>query len=281
MEKTKKNNKPLIIVLISIISFLVLSIGVLLYVFLLKDDIKQVKKQVELNDKVKLLSLVNNPRNDTIISKDKEVDTTTLGVQKLIVEYKNKFNKKKEYKFSIKIIDTTKPVIECEEVISVPVNTKEINIKATDNSKQDIKPTIEGEYDLTKMGEYKVTVNAKDLSGNKATKKVTIKVTAPNVKLEGFYIAKPEGVWYSIALRDNDYIELETNPCPGMGCGLFQMDGRYKTDGDKLTITLDHQTDDIGEREELKEPSVIELTIKDENTLVNKDFTFNYQDKQW
>jgi hypothetical protein len=131
------------------------------------------------------------------------------------------------------------------------------------------------------MGEYKVTVNAKDLSGNKATKKVTIKVTAPNVKLEGFYIAKPEGVWYSIALRDNDYIELETNPCPGMGCGLFQMDGRYKPDGDKLTITLDHQTDDIGEREELKEPSVIELTIKDENTLVNKDFTFNYQDKQW
>ena len=125
--------------LISIISFLVLSIGVLLYVFLLKDDIKQVKKQVELNDKVKLLSLVNNPRNVTIISKDKEVDTTTLGVQKLIVEYKNKFNKKKEYKFSIKIIDTTKPVIECEEVISVPVNTKEINIKATDNSKQDIK----------------------------------------------------------------------------------------------------------------------------------------------
>lgn len=281
MEKTKKNNKPLIIVLISIISFLVLSIGVLLYVFLLKDDIKQVKKQVELNDKVKLLSLVNNPRNDTIISKDKEVDTTTLGVQKLIVEYKNKFNKKKEYKFSIKIIDTTKPVIECEEVISVPVNTKEINIKATDNSKQDIKPTIEGEYDLTKMGEYKVTVNAKDLSGNKATKKVTIKVTAPNVKLEGFYIAKPEGVWYSIALRDNDYVEYEINPCHGMGCGLFYMDGRYKVEGNKLILNIDHHTDDTLEREEETTPTEMIMVIKDENTIIYNDLIFTYSDKQW
>ena len=281
MEKTKKNNKVLIIILISIISILLLSIGIILYVFLLKDDIKQVKKQVELNDKVNLLSLVNNPRNSTIISKDKEIDTTTLGVQKIKIEYKNKLNKKKVFSFNIKVVDTKKPVIECKDIIEVTVNTTDLNIKVTDNSNQDIKPTIEGEYDLSKMGEYKLTIIAKDLSGNKATKKITLKVTAPNIKTTGFYIAKPIEAWYSIALRDNDYIELETNPCPGMGCGLFSMDGRYKVDGDKLTITLDHQTDDIGERVEMREPSTIELNIKDENTLQNDNYTFNYQDKQW
>ena len=281
MEKTKKNNKVLIIILISIISILLLSIGIILYVFLLKDDIKQVKKQVELNDKVNLLSLVNNPRNSTIISKDKEIDTTTLGVQKIKIEHKNKLNKKKVFSFNIKVVDTKKPVIECEDIIEVTVNTTDLNIKVTDNSNQDIKPTIEGEYDLSKMGEYKLTIIAKDLSGNKAAKKITLKVTAPNIKTTGFYIAKPIEAWYSIALRDNDYIKLETNPCPGMGCGLFSMDGRYKVDGDKLTITLDHQTDDIGERVEMREPSTIELNIKDENTLQNDNYTFNYQDKQW
>ena len=281
MEKTKKNNKVLIIILISIISILLLSIGIILYVFLLKDDIKQVKKQVELNDKVNLLSLVNNPRYSTIISIDKEIDTTTLGVQKIKIEYKNKLNKKKVFSFNIKVVDTKKPVIECEDIIEVTVNTTDLNIKVTDNSNQDIKPTIEGEYDLSKMGEYKLTIIAKDLSGNKAAKKITLKVTAPNIKTTGFYIAKPIEAWYSIALRDNDYIKLETNPCPGMGCGLFSMDGRYKVDGDKLTITLDHQTDDIGERVEMREPSTIELNIKDENTLQNDNYTFNYQDKQW
>lgn len=281
MDKPK-NNKT-IMILIIVIVFLLSVIGVLIYTFIFKDDIKQVKKEVEINKTAKLLDFVNNPRNDTIISKNKEIDTTTLGVQKLKIEYKNRNNKKNTFEFSIKVVDTTKPVIKCESVIKVPVNTTEIKIEVTDNSKEEIKAIIEGNYDLTKIGEYKVNIVAKDSSGNKSSKKVTIKVEAPTYKTTGYYSVKTDEAWYSIALRDNNYVEYEVNPCHGMGCGLFYMDGSYEVDGDKLTLTLDHNTDDTLEREESTEPTIMKLKIKDDNTIIfeEKELEFIYSDKQW
>ena len=277
----RRINKNKVVLLVVSVVFILLLIGVLIYTFQFKDDIKQVKKQVEINKKVKLLDFVNNPKNDTIISKNKEIDTTTLGVQKLSVDYKNKNNKKNTFEFNIKVVDTKKPVIRCENIIKVPVNTSEIKIEASDNSKEEIKTMIEGNYDLTKIGEYKVTIIAKDSSGNKANKKVTIKVEAPTYKTTGYYSVKTDEAWYSIALRDNDYVEYEINPCHGLGCGLFYMDGRYKVDGDKLTLTLDHNTDDTLEREEDKEPTIMEMTIKDDKTIIYNDLIFTYSDKQW
>lgn len=277
----KRINKNKVVLLIVLLIFILLLIGVLLYTFLYKDDIKQVKKQIEINKKAKLLDFINNPKNDTIISKNKEIDTTTLGVQKLSVEYKNRNNKKNIFEFSIKVVDTIKPVIKCESIIKVPVNTSDIKIEASDNSKEDIKTIIEGDYDLTKIGEYKVIIVAKDSSGNKASKKVTIKVEAPTYNTTGYYSVKTDEAWYSITLRDNDYVEYEINPCHGLGCGLFYMDGRYKVDGDKLTLTLDHNTDDTLEREEDKEPTIMEMIIKDDKTIIYNDLIFTYSEKQW
>ena len=204
MDKPKKNKT--IMILIILIVFLLSVIGVLIYTFLFKDDIKQTKKQVEINKTAKLLDFVNNPRNDTIISNNKEIDTTTLGVQNLKIEYKNRNNKKNTFEFSIKVVDTTKPVIKCDSTIKVPVNTSEIKIEASDNSKEEIKTIIEGNYDLTKIGEYKAKVVAKDSSGNKSSKKVTLKVEAPTYKTTGYYSVKTDEAWYSIALRDNNFI---------------------------------------------------------------------------
>ena len=161
--------------------------------------------------------------------------------------------------------------------------TPTLGIKVNDNSKEEIKPIIKGKYDLNNIGEYKITVKATDSSGNTSSKNISIKVVAPKYKTTGYYSVKTDEAWYSIALRDNDYVEYEINPCHGMGCGLFIMDGRYEVNGNKLKLTLDHNTDDTLEREEDTEPTIMELTIKDEKTLIyeEKDLTFTYSEKQW
>lgn len=271
------------IIIISVVIIILIGLGIFLYSFFVKDDLKQVKKDVELNSKTNLLSLFNNPRNDKIITKDKKLDTTTLGVQNLKIEYKTRLGKKETYNFKINVIDTTKPTIECKDIIEVEIDSTDIDIKTKDNSKDDVIVAVEGDYDLGKEGEYKVTIIATDKSGNKATKKVTLKVTGSKVKLTGYYSVKTDEAWYSIALRDNDYVEYEVNPCHGMGCGLFYMDGRYEIKGKKIILTLDHNTDDTLEREEDTEPTVMEITIKDENTLIyeEKDLEFKYAEKQW
>lgn len=271
------------IIIIFVVIIMLIGLGIFLYSFFVKDDLKQVKKDVELNSKTNLLSLFNNPRNDKIITKDKKLDTTTLGVQNLKIEYKTRLGKKETYNFKINVIDTTKPTIECKDVIEVEIDSTDIDIKTKDNSKDDVIVAVEGDYDLGKEGEYKVTIIATDKSGNKATKKVTLKVIGSKVKLTGYYSVKTDEAWYSIALRDNDYVEYEVNPCHGMGCGLFYMDGRYEIKGKKIILTLDHNTDDTLEREEDTEPTVMEITIKDENTLIyeEKDLEFKYAEKQW
>lgn len=271
------------IIIISVVIIMLIGLGIFLYSFFVKDDLKQVKKDVELNSKTNLLSLFNNPRNDKIITKDKKLDTTTLGVQNLKIEYKTRLGKKETYNFKINVIDTTKPSIECKDIIEVEIDSTDIDIKTKDNSKDDVIVAVEGDYDLGKEGEYKVTIIATDKSGNKATKKVTLKVIGSKVKLTGYYSVKTDEAWYSIALRDNDYVEYEVNPCHGMGCGLFYMDGRYEIKGKKIILTLDHNTDDTLEREEDTEPTVMEITIKDENTLIyeEKDLEFKYAEKQW
>ncbi len=271
------------IIIISLIIVFMLSTGIFIYLFLVKNDLKQVKQDVELNSNVKIYSLFNKSRNSKIISKNKKIDTTTLGVQKLKLTYKNRIGKKETLYFSVNVIDTTKPVIKCKDTIEVEIDAQDIKIDTEDNSKDDVIITIEGDYDLGKEGEYNITVVATDKSGNKATKKVLLKVTSPKFSLEGYYTVKTDTAWYSLSFRDNEYVEYEINPCHGMGCGLFYMDGRYKVEGNKLILTLDHNTDDTLEREEDSEPTIMELKIKDDKTLIyeEKDLTFTYSEKQW
>ena len=272
-----KNKK----IIVYIMAFLIIVLGSF-FIYLFSDDIK-IKEDltVELNNKVNILSFVNKPKRNKILTKNELVDTSSLGDKKITIEYLNIFKKKKELNFTIKVVDTIKPVINCEDVISIPVNTPKLEIKASDNSNENINAVIEGNYDLRKVGEYKITVKATDSSENTEIKKVTLKVEAPKYKMDGYYSVKTDEAWYSIMLRDNDYVEYEVNPCHGMGCGLFYMDGRYKVEGDKIILTLDHNTDDTFEREVDKEPTIMELTIKDENTLIFKELTFTHSDKQW
>ncbi|MBR2833169.1 MAG: D-alanyl-D-alanine carboxypeptidase family protein [Bacilli bacterium] len=77
------------------------------------------------------------------------------------------------------IIDTKKPNIEYKKEIVITLGDEVdlLNgVVVTDNSNEDIKATIEGEYDLKKAGVYKLFYVAKDKSGNESKEEFVLKV---------------------------------------------------------------------------------------------------------
>ncbi|MDF2698761.1 MAG: bca [Haloplasmataceae bacterium] len=83
-------------------------------------------------------------------------------------------NNKTEVIVNVSVVDTTKPVLEGYQDITVLVGTN-INllehIKAIDNFDGDITSNIEliGTYDINKAGEYQVKIEIEDYSGNYAS----------------------------------------------------------------------------------------------------------------
>ena len=113
-----------------------------------------------------------------VINKDVE----KIGDYNINIVYK-----KLSKKVIIKVVDTTSPEFTTfEENIKIEQTSEEVdlidNFKATDLS--EVKITIEGEYDLTKEGNYEINVIATDSSENKTEKKSTITVYKKEVVKE-------------------------------------------------------------------------------------------------
>lgn len=184
----KKNKKILIIVIVLI---LIIGGGTTAVVLLNNDNNKAEQKEeqkievllndnlkFEINSEVKLLSLVSKDNKAEIISEDETIDTSSLGEKELVIKYKDK-DEEKEHKFKINIVDTTQPTIEAENELSTTQGT-EIdllkNVKVSDNSKEEIKATIEGNYDFNNEGTYNLKYIAVDSSNNKVEKEFVLKV---------------------------------------------------------------------------------------------------------
>ncbi len=116
---------------------------------------------------------------------DYKVDTTKLGQKEITFKYLNEDNIIIPYSFNITVVDDTPPVIWLSSTKSI---TTEYNgnlledIVCADNLDDNPKCEIVGKYNTKKVGEYKLTFNAEDKSGNKTTKKFTLKVKEPSKK---------------------------------------------------------------------------------------------------
>lgn len=123
----------------------------------------------EINSKVSYSDFVKEIKNGILINGDLLVDTTKLGNQNLKLIVKSKDNEEKEFEILIKIVDTIKPVIEGKKEIKIYVG-RDINlldyVRASDNSKEDIKVDVIGKYDLNKTGKYNLKYVAVDSSKN-------------------------------------------------------------------------------------------------------------------
>ncbi len=141
------------------------------------------KQDYEVNSEVKIMSLISKENELEIVNKDDVVDTSKIGEQEVIIKYLDG-DKEKEAVVKINIVDATKPIIEYPKELTTTAGT-EIDllngVKVTDNSNEDITPTIEGSYDINKEGTYNLKYVAVDSSGNKTEEEFVLKV---NKKVE-------------------------------------------------------------------------------------------------
>lgn len=248
MKKIKKNNKKKKIIFIGVIVLLILVAVIAVLIFgRKKTDLVLIKDlDVEINSDVTLLSFVDEVKNGTVVTKDKEIDTSKLGNQNLVIEVKNG-NDTKEYKFTINVIDTTKPEIDARSEITTIVGD-EVDllegVTVSDNSKEEIEVEIKGEYDYDKEGEYELEYYAKDSSGNEISQKFKlIVVSDPNnmtfTTSKGFKGEVIDGVTYidGVLIANKTY-SLPSDYGNGLTSATQSAFGKMNADAKSLGLSL-------------------------------------------
>lgn len=249
IRKKKKNSKIIVIVIILIILCV---IGYFLYTKIKYESNKsnvilKDKLDIEINDEVVLETFVKEIKNGIILNGKDVVDTSKLGKKNVELLIKDKNNYEEKIKFIINVIDTTKPVIEAKKEISTYVGTKIDllkDVKVTDNSKEEIKAKVVGDYDINKAGEYKLKYEASDSSNNKEEVDFVLKVTSdPNNRTfttsKGFSGKVVNGVTYidGILIANKTY-SLPSNYGNGLTWETQNAFNKMKADASTLGLNL-------------------------------------------
>ena len=141
--------------------------------------------EVDVNEKLYNLDAIKNIKNGKIITKKELVNTTKLGKVKVTFQVENFFKKRVKYKYIVNVVDKEAPKIifknELESEIREEIDLlKDVTVE--DNSKENIIPQVEGEYDINKSGDYKLYYIAEDTSGNKAKEEFILHIKEKNVE---------------------------------------------------------------------------------------------------
>ena len=176
----KKSRKKTIIILIILLS--ILSLISIFFIFL------NPFVSIKLNGKSTITLEVNNKYDELGAkvsgTKNKYKITGKVNTKKIgnyTITYKiTALKTTKKIKRSIKVVDTTKPVIELiggDITLYQNEEFKEPGYTATDNYDKNLKVVVNGTVDTKKIGEYTINYSTTDTSGNKYSidRKVTIK----------------------------------------------------------------------------------------------------------
>ena len=141
--------------------------------------------EVDVNEKLYNLDAIKNIKNGKIITKRELVNTTKLGKVKVTFQVENFFKKRVKYKYIVNVVDKEAPKIifknELESEIGEDIDLLK-DVMVEDNSKENITPQVEGEYDINKSGDYKLYYIAEDTSGNKAKEEFILHIKEKNVE---------------------------------------------------------------------------------------------------
>ncbi len=186
-KKRIKRNKKKKIIIISIVSILLIILSICGYLFYKSKVLKVTFKnniEININEEAYNTDYIKNIKNGKLITKKELIDTSKLGKKKINIKIKNYFNKEKNYSYIVNIIDKEPPIIEFKDKLSITEGEKIDllkDIKAKDNSNEEIKVTVSGEYDINKPGNYELYYIAKDSSNNEKKEKFTLEVKKKEV----------------------------------------------------------------------------------------------------
>lgn len=155
-----------------------------------KDVQLEVLSVIEVNQYENTCELITTI-NDEEISEDNIIDNNiTVDDIKIICpdnqldllgEQTLKYNVNGQYKeFNVNIVDTTPPVLEIEDLFEVEVDNIyfDLNnfIEASDNYDQEVQTTVDGFFDISRIGLYELRVIASDTTGNITSKNIEVNV---------------------------------------------------------------------------------------------------------
>lgn len=171
--------------------------------------------EVEFNKEIKLSDLIVSINGDLI--DDFKIDTSIVGTKEINFKYINEEEIKVPYKFNLKIVDKIPPVLWLNDIYSVNVGTTkklEELIMCGDNYDDNPTCTIIGEYNLNKLGSYKLKMEATDASGNTTKKDFTLKVVKPS-NTSGKVVTIPFRSLYNEYKTDNTLIGIDVSKWQG------------------------------------------------------------------
>ncbi|MBR2707865.1 MAG: L,D-transpeptidase family protein [Bacilli bacterium] len=177
-------------IIIVLILFFVLLCSFLFFYFQEPKVVLKKKLTCEINTECNAFDYVKEVNKGLIVSKNKKIDSSKTGEIRIILETKNLVNRMYYYKFKVDVVDTSAPVISYNKEISI---TEGDNIdllsgvSVYDNSLEDIKPIVTGEYDINRAGEYKLKYLAEDSSHNVTEEEFVLKVSKKPVINSGGY----------------------------------------------------------------------------------------------
>lgn len=132
----------------------------------------------EIHSEVDLYSLIEEDNHVKIVSENEKISTDTLGAKEIKIKYE-KEGSEEEQTVIIQIVDTHSPTIEYKKELTTTVGNKIDLLKdvfVQDNSKEEIKVTVIGEYDWEKEGIYHLKYVAMDSSKNKTEESFLLRV---------------------------------------------------------------------------------------------------------
>ena len=221
MERKRKKSKKKKILIISLVSVFIILLGVFIY-FATSSDIFTYKDKItiEVGEDIPTIKDYLYKNNDKI--KDitwKDIDNSDSKIYK-VGTYIGTFTYKGEEK-EVKLIvkDTKSPEINGVKDIEVLAFTTKPDllseITADDNSKEEIKVEVKGEYNIEIPGEYNLSYVAKDSSGNESIKefKVIVKENE-NVKISKTSKGNTIKNYYGITYIDDVIVVNKTYSLP-------------------------------------------------------------------
>lgn len=113
------------------------------------------------------------------IFEDKIVEFYELGEKEVTLTYLDKYNKKKEYSFTVNIVDEQVPMIYAGNTVTIYKGDTNPNLFSNVicvDYVSKVKCEVEGEYNSNVIGSYPLKYVATDESGNSISKDFTLKV---------------------------------------------------------------------------------------------------------